>query len=384
MTWLRKVRPLVVAAGGVVLVGSLLGARLLGPGGGGGTDSTGKAPPAPGKDTLGTVVIGMADSDPSPVEYGLAPVLQAGQVVEVFVKQGEEVKAGDKLYRFNSRLQEAKLTEAERAVDIAKTKADTARGAAALHAKKVELQRQVVAAAESQTKLALSAWELGEYLLKESLKAEAVPQEKWEERRKNNEKLFQLHAEHEAKKIKTTIEKATLADLEAAKANQVDKLIAEADAGVKQVQAMVEDARTAVEMCTVKAEQDGTVARVLVSKGGTMGVSSRAPALILIPAGPLIVRAEVEAEFAYKIKADQVGNTVTIQDFNDPKVTYQGTVRGPLGNTFLPRRGTEGSLVQSDARSLEVVIEVTNPNPPGKPPLRVNQKVRVVFPLSRP
>ena len=378
MTWLRKMRPVLVAAGGVALVGSLLGARLLGPGAGGGTDtSAAKAPPAP-KDTTGTVVLGNADSDPSPVLPGLPPVLQSGEVAEVFVKQGDEVKAGSKLYRFNSRMLEAKLTEAERAVDTAKTKADTARGAAAQHGLKASLQKQVVAAHEAQVKLAHQAWELGEYNLKEALKAGGIP-EKYEERRKTDVKLFELSADYEAKKVNAAIESAKLADIEAAKANQVDKLIAEAAAVVKQAEAVVAEARTAVEMCTVTAKVDGTIERVSVSPGDVIGISTRAPCLTLIPAGPRVVRAEVEAEFAHKIGTDQIGKAVTIHDFTDPRVSYQGRVRGPLGTTFLPRRANEGALVQNETRVLEVVIDVLDANPPGKPPLRVGQRVRVIF-----
>jgi multidrug resistance efflux pump len=379
MTWLRKTRPLLLALGGVALVGSLLGARLLGPGGGGGTDSSGKSPPAPaGKDTIGTVVIGDADSDPPPARYNLPPVLQSGQVSEVFVKQGDPVKAGDKLYRFDTTILDAELEIARATVGGAKAKADTARGAADQHAKKVNLQKQVVAAYEAQVKLALEAWRLGEINMVESWKRQGLSPANIEEARKNDVKLYELHADHELKKVNTTIERAKLADLEAAKENQVDKLIAEADADVKRAEGVVKRAESAIRLCTVTARKDGTVERVSVSPGDVMGISSVAPALVLIPSGPRVVRARVEAEFAQKIDRSQIGRVVTIQDFTDPRVTYQGRVRG-LGDSFLPRRANEGAIVQNETRSLEVVIEVLDAAPPGKPPLRVGQQVRVTF-----
>ena len=65
--------------------------------------------------------------------------------------------------------------------------------------------------------------------------------------------------------------------------------------------------------------------------GTTMGVSTRAPALWLIPAGPRVVRAEVEAEFAHRVGPDIVGKTVTISDHTDPKLTYTGMVRRVAG-----------------------------------------------------
>jgi multidrug resistance efflux pump len=373
-------RSLLVAAGGVVLVGSLLGARLLGPGGGGGTDSTGKAaPPAGGgKEAAATVVLGTADSDPEPARHGLPPVLQSGEVVEVFVKQGDEVKAGAKLYRFDTTMLEQEVEAARLALARAGATAATARGAADQHAKKVDLQKQVVAGYEAQVKLALEAWRLGEHNLNEGLKAQGIPPEKWEERRKNDVKLYELYADHEAQRVKTAIEKATLADLEAAKGNQVDKLIAEADAEVRRYEGMVRKAEAAVRLCTVTAKVDGTVERVSVTPGDVLGISSRTPAVILIPAGPRVVRARVEAEFAHKIGSNQKGRVVTIHDFTDPRVTYQGRVRD-IGGSFLPRRSNEGALIQNDTRALEVVIEVIDPAPAGRPPIRVGQEVRVNF-----
>lgn len=379
MTRFRMMRPLLFAAAVVVVVGSLLGAKLLGPGGGGGTDSSGKSPPPPAaKETVGTVVIGDADSDPPPARYGLPPVLQSGEIVQVFVTQGQAVKTGAKLYRFDSTIQEAKLDEARAVVAAAKAKADTARGAAAQHGKKVDLQKQVVAGYEAQVKLALEAWRLGEFNLVDAWKRQGLSAEKIEEARKNDVKLFELHADHEAKKVNTVIEQAKLADLEAAKVNHVEKLIAEADADVKRAEAVVKQAETAVDMCTVTARKDGTVERISVSPGDVMGIGSMTPALVLIPSGPRVVRARVEAEFATKIGPNQVGRVVTIQDFTDPKVTWQGRVRG-LGGSFLPRRANEGAIVQNETRSLEVVIEVLDAAPPGRPPLLVGQQVRVTF-----
>jgi multidrug resistance efflux pump len=369
----------VVAAGGVALVGSLLGARLLGPGGGGGTDAAGKFAPGAGKDAISTVVLGTADSDPGPVDYALPPILQSGRVAEVFVHQGDEVKAGDRLYRFDSKILEAKLVEAERAVDSAKAKLAEAQGAADLHATAVALQAETVKAAETSVRLAREAWQVGEWHKKEYYKSTRVPTDRWPELLKNEPELFDLYVKHARAEAERDLAKAKLDAVKAAQEKQLARVVAVAEAEVKRHQAAVDEARTAVEMCTVRAEQDGTVARVLAGKGGTMGVGSRAPALILIPAGPRVVRAEVEAEFAYRIGTNQIGRAVTIHDFTDPKVSYQGRVRGPLGDAFLPRRGSEGALIQNETRVLEVVIEVPDAAPPGKPPLRVGQRVRVNF-----
>jgi hypothetical protein len=100
--------------------------------------------------------------------------------------------------------------------------------------------------------------------------------------------------------------------------------------------------------------------------------------MILIPAGPRVVRAEVEAEFAHRVGQDKLGKTVTIYDHTDPNVVYKGVVKR-IGTTFLPKRNYEGGLVPNETKVLEALIEVTDPNPRGMPPLRVGQKVRVNF-----
>ena len=380
MTRLPKMRSLLVAAGGVALVGSLLGARLLGPGGGGGTDATGKAPPAPaGKDTTGTVVLGTADSDPPPARYGLPPVLQSGQVVEVYVKQGEEVKAGQKLYRFSAPLLEAKVTEAVNAVDVARAKLAEARGEADLHASNVALQAQMVKAAETSVKLAADARLVGEWNKKEYYKGQGITPERWPDLLKNEPELFDLFVKHQKAEIERDLAKVKLDAVKAAQEKKLAPVVAVAEAEVKRYEALAADARELVAACTVTARVDGTVERVSVSPGDVMGISSQAPALVLIPAGPRVVRAEVEAEFASKIGPNQIGRQVIVHDFTDPKVTFKGVVRGPLGGSFLPRRANEGALVQNETRVLEVVIEVPDPTPPGRPPLRVGQRVRVIF-----
>jgi hypothetical protein len=91
-----------------------------------------------------------------------------------------------------------------------------------------------------------------------------------------------------------------------------------------------------------------------------------------------VIRTEVEAEFAPRIGDDKLGKTVTITDHSDPKLTYQGIVRR-IPKVFLPRRSTDSGFIANDTRVLEVIVEVVDANPPGKPPLKVGQKVRVNF-----
>lgn len=390
MTWLHKVRPLLLVLGGLLVIGSLLGARLLAPGAGGGTVEAGQKsalPVATGKEGTGPVVLGYADSDPSPVGYGLPPILQSGEIEKVFVNPGDEVKVrtvrlfggtlkvGDPLYKFDTTIQEADLKTAERAVDAANAELKAAEGMKDEHAKKVNLQTQAVAVADLKVKLANDAWRLGVTNTRESYKTIGKPQADWDEALSKEPKIFELYSAHELAQKARDVEQAKLESLKSA---DMDLVVGKAKAEVKRYQSLVQKARSAIDMCTVRAKQAGTIERVSARPGEVMGISTREPAVILVPAGPRVVRAEVEAEFAHRVGQDKIGKRVTIYDNTDPKITYKGIVKR-IPNVFLPKRTSEGGFIPNETRVLEAVIEVSDANPPGQPPLRVGQKVRVDF-----
>ena len=140
--------------------------------------------------------------------------------------------------------------------------------------------------------------------------------------------------------------------------------------------AQLAKAQAVVDLCVVRAKLPGTIEQVSIGHGSTIGVGTRAPALWLIPAGTRVVRAEVEADFAHRVGPDLQGKTVTISDHTDAKLTYTGVVRR-IPPVFMLKRGNAENFPGSDTRVLEAVIDVSDPAPAGKPPLRVGQRVRV-------
>ncbi|MDB5309498.1 MAG: hypothetical protein JWO38_3700 [Gemmataceae bacterium] len=390
MTWLRKFRPPLFVLGGLLLIGSLLGGRLLTHGSGGGTEPAGKTTlPAHAPDTPGTIFLGFVDSDPPPVSHGLPPVLQSGEVEKVFVNTGDEVKVrtfvlwgrtvrvGDPLYKFNTTLQEDDLKQARQVVEVARVKVRQAKALEQQHKTKIALQKQKLAGAE----LRVNRTQEGYHVYYRNLRAAKEDQfgrdkkELIEQAMKDDPKLFELETAYLTAERERDVEKATLDALET---TDIGAAVAEAEAEVKRYQTVADKADTAVELCTVRAKVAGTVERVNISPGDTLGISTRIPAVILVPAGPRVVRAEVEADFAHKVGPDKKGKEVTIYDNSDAKLTYTGVVR-QIGTTFLPKRSTGDGFIQNETRVLEVVVDVPDPNPPGKPPLRVGQRVRVKF-----
>ena len=87
--------------------------------------------------------------------------------------------------------------------------------------------------------------------------------------------------------------------------------IARAQAEVDAKRAMLDSARFACDECKMKAPSDGRVLRLSVGAGETIGTLPKQPPVQFLPDGPRIVRAEVEQEFANRVKEGQAAD---IQD----------------------------------------------------------------------
>lgn len=385
MAGLHRFRPLILVVGGLLLIGSLLGARLLTHGGGGGTTQQ-PANPTNGKDGSGPVVLGIADSNPSPIHFGLPPVLPSGQIVKVFVTAGQEVKVreyslfggklaiGDPLYKFNSQMLEEELSGARRAVDVAVANLRGAQAKQDQHKVSIDTQKLMLKAAELNVNRTQTGYHLYERVQRESL-TKQYGAERAKELLANDPELYKLETGY----LKAVADKdAELEKLIGLQKADVGAAVAIAAAQVNQAEGLVDKARTAVEMCTVRTMVPGTIERVNFGPGQMIGISTRTPAVILVPAGSRIVRAEIEADFAHRIGRDKIGKTVTIYDNTDPKITYKGKVER-IGDTFLPKRSSSESMVSNDTLVIEAMIVVENAAPQGIPPLRVGQKVRVNF-----
>jgi multidrug resistance efflux pump len=370
----RRIRPVLVVVAVLLVVGTLLGARYLSPGSGGGGDAQPKsALPPSNKSASGPVVIGFVDTDPQPATYGLPPHMASGKVEKVFVTEGQEVKAGDPLFAFDSSGPRAKLATATANLEMVKVEVLRANEAVAQHAKKVDHQKQLVDVARRRVELAQAAYANAVFNYREAYAKQFG--EKIEARIETDTDLFKLRASHHLAVLEHDVAKSALTEIESAK---VEIAVTGAAAAVKVAEAAVAEANLAVELCTVKASVAGTVEQIHVAAGTTLGVSTRGTAVSLIPSGPRIVRAEIEADFAHRVGSDKKGKEVTITDHTDGKLVYKGVVEH-IGGAFLKKRHGGDGLLTNETLVLEARVVVTDPNPTGKSPLRVGQKVRVNF-----
>lgn len=374
MTWLRRIRPALFVLALLLAIGSLLGARLLATGSGTGTATAGATETTNGRGGSGPVVIGFVDSDPRPIELvpGLPPILQSGEVVDIKVKAGDTVEVNQILYRFDTTIMAAELKTAEKAVAVAQVKVREAEQQVKQHQLKIEAQQLRVAAAALKVERTSEGYRLYVTNLRETFAA--AGQKDIEQKIKDDPERYRLETAYQTALVDTESEKTAE---KALRALSPQVLIDEAKAEVARYQAVVDKAKDAIKLCTVRAQVAGTIERVNISRGDVLGISTRTPAVVLIPGGPRVVRAEIEAEFAHRVGNDALGRTVTIYDNTDSKLMYKGVIKR-IGTAFLPKRGNgaEG-FVPNDTRVLEAVIQVIEPTPADQPPLRVGQKVRV-------
>ena len=97
-------------------------------------------------------------------------------------------------------------------------------------------------------------------------------------------------------------------------------------AKLKAVKADEQLAEKAVAECVIKAPSKGTILRLQVAVGGLIAPGTFAPPIIFAPAGPFVLRAEIDQEALNRVK---VGMTADVTDENHPdgqvwkgKVTY--------------------------------------------------------------
>jgi len=148
--------------------------------------------------------------------------------------------------------------------------------------------------------------------------------------------------------------------------------VARAEANVRAKKALLKRARHALRECTLKAPVDGTVLRVPAGRGEVLGPQRRQPAVYFCPAGPRIIRAEVEPEYARRVAVGQ-GAVVREDAGNGP--TWQGNVIR-IADWYTPRRTLwPERLPFQDPRTL--VLEYIIRLDPPQPPLRISQRVRV-------
>ncbi len=347
-------RPLVrwgTGVGLVVLALSLAAASLaMKPSDTDAPNGSGTTPPAPGKRAVAVARVDVEGG----VTRSLYPV-RHGRVVSVPFREGEPIKEGAVLLRIDDTQARLDLSRAEYALELSREKLTQARILVKKHKTGLgEMQAAVTAAQKAHEK------------------AKAVEKKA---RRLFEEKLGGASAED------VEAAAAQVAEAEAgvrAKQKGLDRLMLDdpegavraANLDIKDKEKLVELARLAIAEHEVKAPYEGTMLRLGVGVGDVLGPSPKMPIMEYCRAGPRIVRAEVEQEFASLVREGQKATMIDDATGGD---RWEGQVLR-IGDWFAKRRGQLLEPMEfNDVLTLEVILAVK----PGGKPLRIGQRLRV-------
>jgi multidrug resistance efflux pump len=318
-----------------------------------GAPSSGMEPAAAAGDETHVVCLGYVDVDGGVI--ALSPI-GLGRVVDVPVHENDSVTADAVLLQLDDRLARADLEEAEAARTAAQAQLTEARQAPQRHQFLLTQQKAAVAAVHHEVVAARIAAERKQRMVQSDRLA-----------REELDTALELAKKAEA------AEQVEQARLDALALHDPNQLVTRAEQDLRAKNAAVEKARQALRECVVRAPVDGTVLRLLVSRGDVIGPLARQPALLFCPNRPRIVRAEVEQEFADRIN---LGCHVTVEDETSTAGrTWQGKAVH-LSDWFTQRRTViSDPTALHDVRTMECLIELDS----GQPQPRIGQRVRVKF-----
>jgi multidrug resistance efflux pump len=282
-----------------------------------------------------------------------------GRVVEVKVRENQTVPAGMILLRVDDTLPRLRAEESAASLEAAQSQLTLAGTLREQYDRKLEEQQAAIRAAREAR--------------------EAAQQEADRQRRLSRSGLLNKELEAAAqahvKQLQAALdaEEAKLGELRS-HARDPDLAVARARSEVTMARARWQQARQAVEECTVRAPLAGRVLRLQAAVGETLAVPPSRPALLFCPDEEVIVRAEVAQEFAAGVRE---GLPAVIQD--DTSVhpaEWHGRV-ARVSDWFARQRSVllePGQL--NDVRTLECIIRLARED---QRQLRIGQRVRVTI-----
>jgi multidrug resistance efflux pump len=349
----RRRFPWLLVLGVLLLLGSATGARLaLGTNAG---DAPKPAAPAPARSDGKQVAIAYVDVGPGLT--ALYPA-QPGRVVEVLLRENQEVEPGTPLFRVDDTVARDAVAQAKIDVKAAEARLAQARRLPKQHAAKVGAQQALIEVRRRDADAARAQHEKVERQFRNKVQGSA-----------EDVTAAAKLAEKAAEAVKA--EEKNLAALEAIDPNTGVEL---AQLEVQAKKEQLKKAEYALKECTVRAPVKGRVLRSQLSVGEVLGPSPAQPVVLFCPSLPLIVRAEVEQEFAGRVKE---GQTAVIQDDATGGGKWRGRVKSISGWYSHRRSMLLEPLQFNDVRTLECIVTLDADQDLSQ--LRIGQRVRVTL-----
>jgi len=280
---------------------------------------------------------------------------QPGQVRRVHVHEGESVSAGKVLAELDDTTAELQEQEAQAACQAAHGQVELADQGVARHEAALEAQEAAIQAAESKH---LAATEV--HARKKLLNA------------KNTIDISEVNIAQQQVNEAQALVAAEKAKLKELKAQHPEAALERARGEEAAAQARSKLAKELRQQRTLHAPASGSIVRVLISQGDVLGIPLTHPAILFAADGPLIVRAEVEQEFASLVSVNQ---KVRVVDEINPTVAWHGHIER-ISNWYLPRRNVLLEPTRyNDTRTLECIVSLDRSDTIP----RLGQQVRVLI-----
>ncbi|HEV3144059.1 MAG TPA: HlyD family efflux transporter periplasmic adaptor subunit [Gemmataceae bacterium] len=333
--------------GVAVLIVSVTGVNII-------MRDTGSGGGAPADDKATSVVPDVVCTGKVDVPAGLLLLGPGvpGRVVDLYVREGEEVTANQKILKVNDTEAQAKLAEARYKLNEAKSaREDLKLASNERKAALDELSRKV--------QMAYNSWGYASQFRQQTQEL------KMQKLAKDTDLTLAQAKEDEARSQYESVKKA----LEDFKANDpIPTKTQQAERAVKVAEDTLRAAEKIVEEHILLAPKDGSIAQLNVQVGEAIGPNSPTPPVRFRPKGDLIVRAEVDQAHIDRVK---VGMPVALTNSGGPgSLQWKGTVER-ISDIIGPRRQRILEPGQyNDVRTCECIIRVDSDS---DHPLRLGQ-----------
>jgi multidrug resistance efflux pump len=285
----------------------------------------------------------------------LTPV-QAGRVTEVLVRENQTVTEGTVLLRLDDAGPRSHLAEADAAVALGRLQLEQARKLPGQQRTRIGRQQSTLQLVRSRLATARDLLARRQKLALQPNPVAAADAAAGEMQVRELEELERLEAQR-------------LAELQT---QDVESDARRAEYELAIAEARRDQARLAVDGCSLKAPRPGTILRITVGPGDVLGGARVDPALLFAADAPQVIRATVEQEFAVRVHE---GQPARIEDEFDASRSWRGHVDRLAGWYTQRRTVLHDPSQMSDVRTLECLIVLD----PDQPRLRLGQSVRVVL-----
>lgn len=279
--------------------------------------------------------------------------LQAGRLVELNVREGASVKAGDPILRIDDAPYQGLVREASAGLKAVNAEIEAADVRAKQHPDQIALQEKKLAA----TKAELTALEkqLDQLRDKAKLTSNVTAAD-----------VDAFAAKVQAAKLFGEADQLQLDQLKKLDPNLELKALA---AKKEAAQAALDRANKAVADCRLTAPIDGSILRINTGVGAALAPGMPLPTILFSPTSQIIVRAEVDQAAMGRVMA---GMKATIRDDARPdSPTWTGRVRSVAGWVAQKRSILLEPGEMNDVRTTEAIIELD----PSKELLRIGQRM---------